>query len=46
MESDVYELAIVIYEVKFHKSISSCPRTKTHVGFLGSDGGTHVLGGS
>jgi hypothetical protein len=37
MESDVYGMAMVIYEARPYRCISSCPRVEAHISFLGFD---------
>ena len=37
MESDVYEMATVVYKVRSHQFVPSCPRGKSHISFLGLD---------
>ena len=42
-ESDVYEMALVIYEARSYRSTSSGRKVKSHIGFLGFDGGDTSL---
>ena len=44
MGSDVYEMAMVIYEVReSYQSVSFSPSANGHIGFLGFDGGSPPL---
>ena len=42
-ESDVYGMAMVIYEARYHRPISFCPRSESHVYITGFDGEKAVL---
>ena len=42
-ESDVYEMAMVIYEARYYRTVSSGPKVRSHASLLGFDGEQTVL---